>query len=297
MEADYRGARPYSNGGAGAQGIAGHLQLVLHGARSCHPRLPRGPGAWRVSPRLLVSNAQARYFGETQSRFAIAPKMPPNYLPLAIAGVFALCAFLYGWRSKRRIQRLTGLAREHKIRSFVFTGEMLHGLTKTYPALEHKDTQLVARALREFFLVHARAKGALIGMPSKAVDALWHEFILDTRAYAEFCKEAFGSYFHHVPAGVMNKEGGGKDAMTRTWRLACLEENINPSNPTRIPLLFALDMKLDIPGAVLYSIGSFEQSKKDKEQSGGSSCGGGSSEAAGASSTAGDGCGGGCGGD
>ena len=41
--------------------------------------------------------------------------------------------------------------------------------------------------------------GLNIGMQSKQVDAVWHQFILFTPQYHEFCREFVGKYFHHVP--------------------------------------------------------------------------------------------------
>ena len=35
--------------------------------------------------------------------------------------------------------------------------------------------------------------------PSKSVDLAWHEFILFTRLYQEFCKLKFGRFIHHTP--------------------------------------------------------------------------------------------------
>lgn len=37
--------------------------------------------------------------------------------------------------------------------------------------------------------------------PSLAIDYIWHEFILCTRAYASFCETVFGRYIHHFPGG------------------------------------------------------------------------------------------------
>jgi hypothetical protein len=187
------------------------------------------------------------------------------------------------WQRNRRIV----LAREHSIRAFVFPTSVLQVLTKSYPHLQLKDLQLVARSLRQFFIVHARAKGAVIVMPSKVTDALWHAFILDTRAYRAFCQAAFGAYFHHIPEGAMKAQSGNSSALWLTWYLACLEENISPGNATRLPLLFAIDAKLSIPGAVAHDPASF----KRPADSGG--CGGGSDTS---SMDADGGCGGGCGG-
>jgi hypothetical protein len=137
--------------------------------------------------------------------------------------------------------------RESFIRQYVFARWLLDALKKSYPALQDKDTFLVARALRCYFLVHLRAGPQRVSMPSKVVDALWHEFILDTQTYQEFCARAFGGFFHHIPAVEMVPGISSHQALRRTWRLACLEENINPNAPTRLPLLFAIDVKLDIP--------------------------------------------------
>lgn len=40
-------------------------------------------------------------------------------------------------------------------------------------------------------------------MPSKLVDDAWHEFILDSVSYVEFCDQAFGEYLHHTPEETM----------------------------------------------------------------------------------------------
>lgn len=38
--------------------------------------------------------------------------------------------------------------------------------------------------------------------PSLMVDYAWHEFILCTKAYSEFCQDHFGKYIHHHPGGT-----------------------------------------------------------------------------------------------
>ena len=35
--------------------------------------------------------------------------------------------------------------------------------------------------------------------PSVLVDKAWHEFILHTRVYSEFCQNELGKFVHHVP--------------------------------------------------------------------------------------------------
>ena len=60
----------------------------------------------------------------------------------------------------------------------------------------------VANALREvlrFLSLIARYNMRLT--PSHTVDLAWHEFILCTRLYADFCRRHFGRFIHHHPGG------------------------------------------------------------------------------------------------
>jgi hypothetical protein len=213
------------------------------------------------------------------------------------AAVLALAVYAYAQRKGRIL-----LAREGRIRSYAFPAAVFTEFGKAYPQLDAKQTQLVARALREYFLVHARSRKTVVAMPSKVVDALWHAFILDTRAYKSFCQAAFGAYFHHIPESAMAELGQSNAAGWHTWRLACLEENINPNKATRMPLLFAIDAKLAIPGATLYTPDMFKKPRASSSSDGGGGCGGGSDSNCdsgdGGGGDGGDGgCGGGCGGD
>jgi hypothetical protein len=36
-------------------------------------------------------------------------------------------------------------------------------------------------------------------VPGKVVDKVWHDHILHTKKYSDFCEYYFGSYFHHEP--------------------------------------------------------------------------------------------------
>ncbi len=56
-------------------------------------------------------------------------------------------------------------------------------------------------AFTEFkkFVVLAGLYGGGQGMISKEVDAVWHQLILFTPQYHEFCQQVLGRYLHHVP--------------------------------------------------------------------------------------------------
>lgn len=162
--------------------------------------------------------------------------------------IFALCLILIiMWL------RLRKAARSDYIRSYMFPAGLLDKLQKIRPELSLKDRQLVAHALRQFFQVYHRSGYRHIAMPSQVVDDLWHEFILYTKNYQAFCQKAFGRYLHHTPASALSPELRNNDGLRTCWHYACLEENINPKRPTRLPLLFALDAKWNLANGFYYT--------------------------------------------
>jgi hypothetical protein len=206
----------------------------------------------------------------------------------------SLAAMGFLWLHQRR------LARAQFIRTYLFPSELAEKLRQKYPALDAKQFQLVARALRQFFLAYLSSGCQRVTIPSRVVDDLWHEFILNTRAYSSFCQHAFGHFFHHVPVLV----GYRDEELLRTWVHACREENINPEKPTRLPLLFAIDAKLGIDGGMTHSAPLLAEGlrRRTPQNGDGESCAGGSGGGMGRGSRAdrdgdGDGDGGGCGGD
>jgi len=153
-----------------------------------------------------------------------------------------------GWAIANALQRR---ARERFIESAPLPAHLDRALAQAYPHLDAVQRRRVEAGLRQFFRVHLRARG-LAAMPSQAVDALWHAFILDTRAYAEFCRRALGRFLHHRPAETLSADARRNDALRRSWYWSCRFEGIDPRAPTALPLLFALDAALAIPGGFDY---------------------------------------------
>jgi len=149
--------------------------------------------------------------------------------------------------------RYVRLRRDRYIREFPLPKGLYERLRKRRPELELKDCVLVARGLRKFFLAHLHSGRQFVSMPSQVVDDLWHEFILYTKAYEDFCKHAFGRFLHHTPAVVLGPEKRDNEGLRRVWWHACKEENIDPARPLRLPLLFALDAKLGIADGFIYT--------------------------------------------
>jgi hypothetical protein len=147
---------------------------------------------------------------------------------------------------------LRAARRAEFIRHYAFPSGLIEKLQAKRPGVAAKDGQLVARALRQFFLAHLASGRQFVSMPSQIADDLWHEFILYTRNYEDFCRRAFGRFMHHTPAVVLGAAQQSNAGLRRTWWHCCKDENINPRKPTRLPLLFAIDAKLGIADGFRY---------------------------------------------
>ena len=145
------------------------------------------------------------------------------------------------------------LRRAEFIRTYRWPPGLLDKLGSKYATLKRKDAALVSRGLRQFFLAHLMSGRKYAAMPSQVADDLWHEFILYTREYERFCSKAFGAFLHHTPAAALAPDQkNSNEGLRRVWWYTCKYENIDARNPTRLPLLFALDGKLEIPNGYRY---------------------------------------------
>lgn len=70
--------------------------------------------------------------------------------------------------------------REVAIRESALPQSLKRQLRQTWPQLSGRDCDLVERGMRQFFMARLRSDKRFVAMPSKAVDAYWHEFILHT---------------------------------------------------------------------------------------------------------------------
>jgi hypothetical protein len=118
--------------------------------------------------------------------------------------------------------------------------------SQAHGSLNEGDIATVEAATRQWFRLAARNPRVPLAMPSVVVDDLWHEMVLHTREYAEFCDAALGRFLHHVP------ETDGRDRGARlqqTLRLAQADEGLDE---TALPLLFRVDRDLGIAGGGHY---------------------------------------------
>ncbi|MDQ8038693.1 MAG: hypothetical protein REI12_14825 [Pedobacter sp.] len=186
------------------------------------------------------------------------------------------------------------------IDAYVFDASVGKRLREKHPGLTPEQHELARQGLRDFLHICRQARLKGVSMPSQAVDELWHDFILSTRHYREFCRRAFGRYLHHHPAETMNSPTQATDGIRRAWQLACRREKIDPKNPDRLPRLFALDAQLGIAGGFVYTLNCMGPALAGEAGSSSSYCashiGCGSGCSAGCSSGCSSGCSGGDGG-
>lgn len=111
-------------------------------------------------------------------------------------------------RAQIAILRRSARKRERFIAEYQFPDYIWKRARKRIPDAEEADLHLVERGLREWFFCCTWRGRNVLGMPSRAVDEAWHEFILDSLTYTRFCEKAFGSYLHHTPDEAMSTPMG-----------------------------------------------------------------------------------------
>lgn len=168
-------------------------------------------------------------------------------IKLLITALVLLLAYA-AWRRWQRASR------ERYIERYPYRQQLDSRLAARRPELSAEQRRQVLAALSDYFVLCNRAGPRMLAMPSQAVDDAWHEFILSTRQYERFCRQAFGRFLHHTPAEAMETPLLASDGIKRTWRLACAHEGLNPVNPTHLPGLFAIDATLGLCGGFVYQL-------------------------------------------
>ncbi len=177
--------------------------------------------------------------------------MRNDLIPALVVGAFV--AMTAGPPVVRLFTRWRQASRAEFIRQYTWPAGLYQRLHKRHPQLSPKDFQLVGQALRQFFLAYLKSGRSFVSMPSQVADDMWHEFILYTKNYDHFCRHAFGRFLHHSPAAVLGSAPQSNAGLRRCWWYCCREESIDPRTPSRLPLLFALDAKLDIQDGFRYA--------------------------------------------
>lgn len=207
-----------------------------------------------------------------------------NFFVLLLGAMVLMATYTFYRKSVAR-------KRSQWIDRFPFPATIITKVIQAYPHLTDQQAALVIKALREYFQLCNVAGKRVVSMPSQVVDVAWHEFILFTRQYQQFCNKALGRFLHHTPAEAMKSPTVAQQGIKTAWKIACSREYIHPKSPHRLPLLFAIDAELNIPDGFKYALDCRSSEKGDYCGShiGCSSCAGGCAGDSGCSS----GCGGG----
>ncbi len=137
--------------------------------------------------------------------------------------------------------------RERFIASYDFPEGLQAKLASARPELAGLGVQSALDGLRDWFRICREARPAtFVAMPSRAVDAAWHEFILFTLDYTAFSSQAFGHYLHHSPTEATGVADRMERGLRTTWAVACALEGIDRRRPDRLPRIFALDDRLGL---------------------------------------------------
>lgn len=173
---------------------------------------------------------------------------------------------------------------------------------RLYPQYSDHEVLEIESGLRDFFKLCILDKEHIIFMPSKCVDDLWHQFILFTNEYHDYCNKVFGNYLHHHPSvSKTDQVFCGSAAYSLAKSLDSLE-----SRACSEPRLFTIDMSLSVEGCQPYDFNilknrrsPFKKQKREdyKKQDGGCTAAFGSTSGGKTSDSSADGgCSGGCGG-
>lgn len=148
------------------------------------------------------------------------------------------------------------MVRGNFISGYQFPPSLNEKLIEKYPFLSQSQTDEIIEGLRTYFHIcnMAQKQSENLAMPSQAIDSAWHEFILHTKLYGQYCEQAFGQFLHHNPAQGMASQTQAQLAMKMTFSFACRLFSISTKSPHKLPPIFALDAQLNIPQGFNYSL-------------------------------------------
>ncbi len=81
--------------------------------------------------------------------------------------------------------------------------DVLSRFTDLFEVTEAEATDIFTETKK--FLYICRQPGVFIPDELLIVDEMWHNFILFTKEYQDFCALYFGGYLHHIPATKAEK--------------------------------------------------------------------------------------------
>jgi len=137
------------------------------------------------------------------------------------------------------------------LEKYQFPETVIAKFKEKHKTLTDADIELVQEGLRKYFYISSHSSDIVI-MPSVVVDDLWHEFILYSKEYNSFCRQAFGRFLHHSPNDT--KTFDVDMARFLAWEKSCKLEGLNPFTTSELPSIFKIDEQFNIKNGLYYSV-------------------------------------------
>lgn len=104
--------------------------------------------------------------------------------------------------------RSTGFAAN--VRALNYKNEHIIARLAAEAALSHEDAEVLFDDTLKFLAL--AGNGTKLSPPAK-IDLGWHNFILHTRDYNDFCQSCFGRFIHHEPGDGLTGTGPRLDVV------------------------------------------------------------------------------------
>ena len=114
--------------------------------------------------------------------------------------------------------------------------DVVYRFRKTYGLSWEESEDIFEQVKKWLWLANHRRRagireGLSIDLSLVVIDEMWHNFVLFTREYAEFCDRYFGYYLHHGPA----TEAEDREHAERLQSYASREERIRAVKDAKRP--------------------------------------------------------------
>lgn len=147
--------------------------------------------------------------------------------------------------------------------NYNFPPDIKNKFKSKYKTLSNYEIDLVFEGLRQFFIVTGKNNLRFYTLPSRVINDAWKIFTNHEVIYRQFCNTAFKTQLNYTPTANTNNNYV-TTSITRTWIESCKLENIDPSNPKKIPLLFDLDKRLSVKNGFYYFLDNNYQYYKNQ---------------------------------
>ncbi|WP_426233528.1 glycine-rich domain-containing protein [Pararhizobium sp. DWP3-4] len=84
---------------------------------------------------------------------------------------------------------------------------LVEKLLKDHVVSSSKEAEALFREVKRYLVLTASSPTIAWGMYSLRIDQIWHQFILFTRQYIEYCRANFGKYIQHAPSTAPAVDG------------------------------------------------------------------------------------------